>query len=252
MLQRLQKILAQAGIASRRKAEALITSGQVEVNGRIVTELGSKADPQRDRIRVAGRTVRLPSQKIYLALHKPARVLTALSDPKRRPHLGDLLHGVRQRVFPVGRLGYHASGLLLLTNDGEWAARVLQGLRQGLEQVYQFKVKRPLTPEEQARIEERCGPIRLVRPGENPWYEVVLQRARRDAIRDWFWRLGHPVEKVRRVRIGPVTLGRLEPGQWRTLTPREVQEVLAAAQRTKGSLGRSRKKSTARETMSKA
>lgn len=246
MLQRLQKILAQAGVASRRKAEALILAGQVEVNGQVVTELGSKADPERDRIRVAGRPLRLPRKKVYVLLHKPPGVVATLFDPQHRPCLRNFLTGIPVRVFPVGRLEYNAAGFLLLTNDGEWAAEILRALHRGMPQTYQFKLKGRLEPEELDKLTTVAGNIRLIRSGDNPWYEVVLHGARRDRLRRWFWRMGHFVEKTRRVAIGPVSLGKLPVGQWRYLTNEEVRQLLEAA-RQSGSAQRGMRRSGSRK-----
>jgi 23S rRNA pseudouridine2605 synthase len=229
MLQRLQKILAHAGVASRRKAEALILAGQVEVNGQVVTELGRKADPERDQIRVAGRPLRLSRKKVYLLLHKPPGVVATLFDPQHRPCLQNLLRGVPVRVFPVGRLEYNAAGSLLLTNDGEWAAEILGALHRGLSQTYQFKLKGRLTQEEIEKVGAVAGSIRLIRSGDNPWYEVVIHGARRDRLRRLFWRMDHCVEKTRRVAIGPLNLGKLPAGRWRYLTNEEVRALRQAA-----------------------
>ena len=143
MEERLQKIIARAGLASRRHAEDMITSGLVTVNGTTVTELGTKADPSRDHIKVAGKLLRPEARHVYIALNKPPEVVATMSDPEGRRSLRDLLHGISERVFPVGRLEYHAYGLVLLTNDGELANRILKN--HHLPQVYQLKVKTLLT-----------------------------------------------------------------------------------------------------------
>ena len=146
MEERLQKIIARAGIASRRRAEEMMASGLVTVNGRTVTELGTKADESRDHIKVAGKLLRHDAERVYLLLHKPTEVVSTLSDPEGRRSLRDLLHGISERVFPVGRLEYHSSGLVFLTNDGDLANRILKA--RNLPQVYQLKLKTLLTFEE--------------------------------------------------------------------------------------------------------
>ncbi len=232
MEERLQKIIARAGVASRRRAEQLITSGMVTVNGRTVTELGSKADATRDHIKVSGKLLRFPEEKLYLALNKPDGVVSTMSDPQGRPALGSCLRGVPGRVFPVGRLDYHAQGLLLLTNDGEWANALLRAAH-ALEQVYWFKLKGRLDGaalrDLQARSRTR---LRLARDGENAWYEVRFRRGREAAYQALATALrasGHPIEKERRVRLGGVDLGNLGAGQCRLLLPGEVAVLRRAA-----------------------
>ena len=229
MRERLQKIIARAGIASRRHAEQLISSGQVRVNGRVVTELGSKADPEQDRIEAAGKRVELPAAKIYVVLHKPPQVVSTMADPEGRKSLRNFLSGIPGRVFPVGRLDYAAAGLILLTSDGEMANRILKsGAR--LPQTYWVKVKGRLGEEElrrigrqaQARLRPLRSPHAVGKPAANPWYEVVLSDARRDALRRSLQEIGHPVEKLRRVRIARVELGGLPEGKYRYLEPEEL------------------------------
>ena len=231
MLERLQKIIARAGIASRRRAEDLIVAGEVKVNGKVVTELGAKADPEKDSIRVAGRVLHLSERKIILALNKPDGCVSTLSDPGGRPTLRDFLSGVSGRVFPVGRLEYHSTGLILLTNDGDLAARLFQALGRGLPQTYQVKVKNPLTAAEQETIARRAGPIRPSRPGPNPWYEVRLAGARQDRLRKIIGDMGHMVEKLKRVAIGPIELGELPAGRWRAISEQELRLLEEALNR---------------------
>ncbi len=221
MLERLQKIIARAGIASRRHAEELITSGLVTVNGLIVTELGSKADAARDHIKVSGKLLRPAAQHVYLLLHKPAEVVATMSDPEGRASLRDLLHGVSERVFPVGRLEYHVSGAVFLTNDGELANRMLQSHR--LPQTYRLKLKSLLTFAEMENLARATGArILRLRGKEMPWYEVSLTEASRDTLRNRLFQSGHPVEKIRRVAIGNLQLGTLAAGQRREVTPGEL------------------------------
>lgn len=225
MLERLQKIISRAGVASRRHAETLIVSGQVEVNGRVVTELGTKADPERDAIRVAGHRLRLPAGRVFLALNKPDACVATLSDPAGRTTLRDFLSGAGRNVFPVGGLEYHATGLVLLTSDGDFAARLVGALGRGLEQTYQIKVKRPLTPAEQQAIGRSFGPIRPHRAGPNPWYEARFAGAHRDRLRRLLLEMGHPVEKLKRIAIGRVELGDLASGRWRALDGDEISAL---------------------------
>src|SRR5574337_1205062 len=219
MLERLQKIIARAGIASRRHAEQLILSGQVRVNGQVVTELGSKADPERDRIEAAGKLVRFPASKIYLVLHKPPQVVSTMADPEGRRTLRHFLGGVSGRVFPVGRLDYAAAGLVLLTSDGELANRILKASAH-LPQTYWVKVKGRLGEEELRclgqTVHGRVRPLRAPQAvglrAANPWYEVTLTEARRDILRKTLLQSGHPVEKMRRVKLANLELADLPEG----------------------------------------
>lgn len=229
-LERLQKILSRAGVTSRRKAEQLILEGRVTVNGKVVTELGAKADLERDRIEVDGKRVRPPRRLIYLALNKPRGCVTTLHDPQGRPTVMDFLRGVKERVFPVGRLDYHSEGLLLLTNDGEFANRLMSASSH-VPKTYLVKVNGPLTPDQERQFREgvplygrRTAPagLRLIQRGKNPWYEVRLIEGRQNQIRLMFKHFGRLVEKLKRIRIAFLELGSLKPGQFRYLTPSEV------------------------------
>src|ERR1700758_3465104 len=232
MLERLQKIIARAGIASRRHAEELIRSGQGRVNGAVVTELGAKADPERDRVEAAGRVAERPSELSYLLLNKPVHVVSTMSDPEGRATLRHVLRGLGGGIFPVGRLDYAASGLMLLTSDGELADRIFKNSAR-LPQVYWLKVAGRLTDDEmqQVRRQAHARMRRLRAPGaagsqpENPWYEVELNDARRDLLRRALFSLGHPVEKMKRVKLGPLELGPLPEGHYRRLEPREVAKL---------------------------
>jgi 23S rRNA pseudouridine2605 synthase len=228
--ERLQKILARAGLVSRRKAEDLIREGHVTVNGETITELGSKADPGRDHIKVNGKLLRFPKQHVYLALNKPREVVTTLSDPQgRRTVLHLIEKQVKERVFPVGRLDYHSEGLLLLTTDGEFANRITSPAGH-VEKTYVAKVNGPLTEEQLEQFRSgvalfgrRTAParIRLLKPGKNPWYEIKLIEGRQNQVRIMFKHFGKLVEKLRRVQIGFLKLD-LPPGAWRRLTPQEI------------------------------
>ncbi len=237
--ERLQKILSQAGVASRRHAEQMIVEGRVTVNGAVVTELGSKADIESDHIKVDGRLLRAPKRLVYIALHKPNNTVTTVNDPERRATVMDLLKGVRERVYPVGRLDYHSEGLLLLTNDGELANAIMSAATH-LPKTYLVKVNGPLAPEQEERFRQgvplsgrRTLPagLKLVHAAENPWYEVRLYEGRNNQIRMMFKHFGRLVEKLKRVRIGPLELGSLKPGEFRYLEPDEVARLQRAVRR---------------------
>jgi len=234
--ERLQKIISQAGIASRRAAEKLMLEGRVTVNGAPVTELGTKADLERDHIKVDGRLLHPPKRQVYLALHKPDSTVTTVSDPQQRSTVMDLLHGVRERVYPVGRLDYHSEGLLLLTNDGELANAIMSAATH-LPKTYVVKVTGELTAEEEQKFRDgvplsgrRTMPagLKLIRSAANPWYEVRLVEGRNNQIRLMFKHFGKLVEKLKRVRIGPIELGPLKPGEFRHLSEEEVRKLKRA------------------------
>ncbi|MGA7235239.1 MAG: pseudouridine synthase [Bryobacteraceae bacterium] len=236
--ERLQKILSQAGVASRRHSEQLMTEGRVTVNGTIVTELGSKADLARDHIKVDGRLLRPPKHMVYIVLHKPDSSVTTVSDPQGRTTVMDMLHGVKERVYPVGRLDYHSEGLLLFTNDGELANAVMSAATH-LPKTYVVKANGTLTADQEKRFREgvplsgrRTLPagLKLIREAENPWYEVKLVEGRNNQIRMMFKHFGLLVEKLKRVRIGPIDLGPIKPGQYRHLDEDEVKKLKRAIQ----------------------
>lgn len=229
-IERLQKILAHAGIASRRKAEEMILEGRVRVNGAVVTELGTKADLETDHIKVDGKLLRAAERHVYLALHKPKDCVTTVTDPQGRETVMKFVKGIKERVYPVGRLDYHSEGLLLLTNDGEFANRITSAARH-VPKVYQVKTNGPLTPEQEEHFRtglflegRKTAPagLKLVKRGENPWYEVQLIEGRQNQIRMMFRQFGRMVEKLKRVRIGFLELGALPPTGIRHLTPKEV------------------------------
>lgn len=233
MEERLQKIIAAAGVASRRKAEELIVQGRVTVNGRAVTELGSKADPARDHIRVDGKLLRRPGRPVYLLLNKPPGYVSTVSDPQRRPTVISLLRGVTERVYPVGRLDYHSYGLILLTNDGE-LANFLMSPASKIPRTYHVKLEGRPGPAELSRLEEgivldgrRTAPasIRQTVEREKPWYEITLIEGRYHQVRRMFERIGHPVIKLKRVRIAFLTDRNLAPGAFRHLSPGEVERL---------------------------
>ncbi len=234
--ERLQKILSHAGVASRRHAEQMITEGRVWVNGAAVTELGSKADLERDHIKVDGKLLHPPKRLVYLALYKPDNTVTTVSDPEQRATVMDLLHGLKERVYPVGRLDYHSEGLLLLTNDGELANAIMSATTH-LPKTYVVKANGTLTAEQEEQFRrgvplsgKRTLPagLKLIHAAQNPWYEVRLFEGRNHQIRLMFRHFDLLVEKLRRVRIGPVELGPLKPGSFRHLTEDEVGKLRRA------------------------
>ncbi|MBI3662770.1 MAG: rRNA pseudouridine synthase [Acidobacteria bacterium] len=235
MQERLQKLISRAGVASRRHAEQLIVSGQVTVNGHVVTELGSKADPDSDHIKVGGKLLHFSQARLYLVLNKPAGCVATMSDPEGRQSLRDFLHGVPGRVFPAGRLDFHTEGLLLLTNDGGLVNRLLK-VSGRLRQVYWIKVKGPLGAgvlrEIQQQVGARLVPLKGRTAAPNPWYEATVTEAKSDALRQNLARLGHHVEKIRRVKLAELELGPIEPGKYRMLTEGEAAGLVRVVART--------------------
>ena len=252
MEQRLQKLIASAGIASRRHAEDLIASGQVSVNGKVVSEPGTKADPESDHIKVKGRLINpmLNLQKpVYIVLNKPKGYLTSMADPESRPLVTDLIPSSLGRLHPVGRLDFNSEGLLLLTNDGEFTNRITSA-KSRIPKVYKVKVKGMPTEKAVERLRrgikieegERAAraDVRRLREGKtNAWYEVVLNEGRNQQVRRMFDAIGHSVIKLVRTRIGNLEEKNLKPGGWRRLTEREVK-------RLKGSSGSSARPSASR------
>jgi 23S rRNA pseudouridine2605 synthase len=270
--ERLQKIIAAAGVASRRKAEQMITSGLVSVNGQIVTELGTKADPDQDHIRVNGKLLHGAERHIYLLMNKPKGYVTTARDPEGRPTVMDLIRGIRARVYPVGRLDYASEGLLLLTNDGDLAYKLMKAashvpkvyvvkvagkpdaggiekLRRGLMISTESNFARPEKNKPlgrgraaddarglrstdhrkpKQRVKTAPAKVRIVREGDNPWYELTLMEGKNRQIRRMFEEIGHHVEKIKRVRYGPLSLD-VPPGEFRRLSMGEVAKLKAAA-----------------------
>lgn len=235
--ERLQKILSRAGIASRRAAEQLILEGRVQVNGKVVRELGTKADPQVDLIRVDDQLIAEPEPHVYLVLYKPERMVTTLSDPEGRPSVGDVIRKAKLKVFPVGRLDYDAEGVLLLTNDGELAHKLTHP-RWGCERTYHVKVKGEPT---EATMERLRAGVRLEdgravpkeatflrRTPKNSWIRLVLTEGRHHLVKRLCAAVGHPVARLVRVDYAGVGLEGMRPGDFRELEPREVQALRAA------------------------
>src|SRR5246500_4283008 len=247
--ERLQKIIAAAGIASRRKAEELIASGAVSVNGQMVTELGTKADPDVDHIRVNGKLLHGAERQVYLLMNKPKGYVTTAHDPEGRPTVMDLLRGVHARVYPVGRLDYASEGLLLLTNDGD-LAHLLMKAASHVPKVYVVKVSgQPseesvirlrrgvsIATDEGKRVRTSPAKIRIIEEAANPWYEITLIEGRNRQIRRMFEEVGHHVEKIKRVKYGPLSLD-VQPGKFRKLTLKEI-ERLKSATKTGTTIGR--------------
>ena len=233
MMERLQKILSRAGVASRRAAEELITQGRVSVNGVTVQELGEKADASTDAIRVDDRRIRPTVESVYLLLNKPKGVVSTRSDPEGRTTVMDLVPKF-PGLYPVGRLDYATEGLILLTNDGAFAERVAHP-RYEVERRYHAKVKGTPTPE--TLLKARRGLViegerlaldgaRVIEPAENSWVEVRLHEGKHHEVRRLLQALGHPVEKLKRVGLGMLTTTGLNVGEFRSLTPREVTSFL--------------------------
>jgi 23S rRNA pseudouridine2605 synthase len=234
-VERLQKILSQAGIASRRASERLMLEGRVTVNGTVATELGTKADPARDDIRVDGRRIRLAERHRYILLNKPRGYVTTRSDPQRRPTVLDLV-GAREYVYPVGRLDFDSEGLLLLTNDGDLAARLTHP-RHGVPRVYEARVLG--TPDDRDLQQlarglvidgRRTAPatVRLLpqrRGAGEATIVLTIREGRKRQVRKMCEAIGHPVSQLKRVAIGPIRDPRLRPGEWRELSAAEVRAL---------------------------
>lgn len=235
--ERLQKIMAAAGMASRRKAEEMIAAGRVTLNGKVVVEQGTKADPERDVICVDGAPLKSRERLLYFLLHKPKGYVTTVSDPEGRPTVMDLLKNCGERVYPVGRLDYASEGLLLMTNDGALAQKLMKAASH-VPKTYLVKISGK--PDEKAierlrtgvtieledgkRVKTSPAKIRLAGDSANPWYEVILIEGRNRQIRRMFQRVGFLVEKIKRVKLGPLELD-VPPGKFRPLTVREVAKL---------------------------
>jgi 23S rRNA pseudouridine2605 synthase len=233
MQERLQKIIARAGIASRRHAELLILSGQVRVNGHVVKELGTKADAAKDRIEAAGRVVESKEgRRVYILLNKPPEVVSAMADPEGRKTLRNCLRGLPERVFPVGNLEYAASGLVFLTNDGDLAAEMLKNWAH-LEQIYHVKVKGMLTLADLERLGKEIGVrMKTVRQPDatrgraaNFWYEVRMRDSKKEELRRVLFKEKHPLEKLKRIGLGPLTVEGIPRGRYRLLERKEAETL---------------------------
>src|SRR6267142_1229723 len=240
MQERLQKIIARAGIASRRHAEQLILSRQVRVNGRVVTELGTKADADKDRVEVAGRAVEAEERRVYLLVNKPPEVMSTLADPEGRKTLRNLLRGFPARVYPVGNLEYASSGLVFMTNDGDLAATLLKKWGD-LEQTYYVKVKGMLTMADLDRLSKETGlKMKTLRqPGAsrghaaNYWYEVKMRDSKLEALRIVLFKERHPLEKVKRIALGPLTVEGIPQGRYKMLEKKDAEALIGVVPKGK-------------------
>jgi 23S rRNA pseudouridine2605 synthase len=231
MLERLQKIISAAGITSRRASEELILAGRVTVNGTVVTELGSKADPAADTVAVDGKPLTISSKKLYLLLYKPVGYLTTLDDPEGRPLVTDLLKEVGERVYPVGRLDYNTEGLLLLTSDGEWANQLMHP-RNEVEKEYHVRVRGKVHKSQLDQLAggveiegKKTAPARvgMIKEGEqNDWFSITIHEGRNRQVRRMCEAVSLSVVRLRRVRYGMLVMGALKPGEFRYLTEAEV------------------------------
>ncbi len=234
MKERLQKIIARHGIASRRKAEALIEKGRVTVNGEKITSLGSQADCRRDRIAVDGIELEHPENKIYILLHKPRNCVSTMHDPQGRETVATFVGSIVERIFPVGRLDYDTEGLLVFTNDGHFS-QILQHPRFGIQRIYQVKVHGIPSADDIRKLEKgisidgrKTGPckIRLLKKTDrNSWWTVTLQEGRYHQLKIMFERTGHRVMRIKRTEYGPLKLGRIKQGEFRYLKKNEIDSI---------------------------
>lgn len=232
MKERLQKIIAAAGITSRRAAEEMMLAGQVAVNGIVVTELGTKADPYVDLITVDGNPVKPAEKLYYVLLHKPAGYVTSLKDPEGRNLVTELVEDIGARLFPVGRLDYNSEGLLLLTNDGAWANRLMHPRHQ-VDKEYHVRVRGKADPQQIKRLAEGVeledglasgATVRLLKADQNnDWLSITIREGRNRQVRRMCAAVGLSVVRLRRIRYGNLTLGGLNPGEYRMLTVAEAQ-----------------------------
>ena len=231
--ERLQKIIAASGIASRRKAELLIQQGRVTVNGKVITQLGTRADPEKDFIKIDGKRIRTANKKLYFLLNKPRQVISSVSDPQGRTKVTDLIKS-SGKIYPVGRLDYNTEGLILMTNDGEFSRRVAQAGRN-MPKVYRVKVRSRVEDRNLEKLRKgirlrsgiQLAPCWIVSEGgeRNSWYEVTLTEGRNRQIREMFESVGSPVLKLKRIKIGFFSCKGLPVGRFRSLTSEEVARV---------------------------
>jgi len=240
-------MIAGSGLSSRRKAETLIAAGRVTVNGKVVTELGTKVDPNRDHVKVDGKHLTGAQPFVYLMLNKPKNVMSTLDDPGGRDTVKDFLHGVSVRVFPVGRLDFDSEGLMLLTNHGELAQALLHP-RYHVPKTYLIKVKRVLTDDEIAQLQQgvqledgmtsRAVVKKVKKAEQNSWLEITIREGRKHQVKRMLEAVGHPVIKLMRIRMGPLSLGDLAPGEFRFLTDREANALRELVEQRVASLER--------------
>ncbi|MBN2467748.1 MAG: rRNA pseudouridine synthase [Deltaproteobacteria bacterium] len=242
MKMRLQKIIANAGIASRRKAEEMIAEGRVTINGKVVTKSGFLCDPKETRISIDGKLLKENGKKIYIILNKPRGYISTVNDPQKRPTVVELVKPLRMRVFPVGRLDYDAEGVILLTNDGEFAERIIHP-RFRIPRTYVVKVKG--FPGLSAIAALRRGirlsdgmsapaRVRVVdKTKRNAWVRITVIEGRNRLIKRMFEAAGHPVLKLKRVKLGPFSLGHLKPGEYMLVSPQKIALLFRGTERLK-------------------
>lgn len=236
-IERLQKIIAASGVTSRRKAELLITGGRVKVNGKVVDKLGTKADGERDAITVDGKRIGPRPAPVYLMLNKPEKTISMMEDPQGRRTLADFLLPMKGRVFPVGRLDYDADGMVIITNDGEFARKIMHP-RSRIKKYYRVKVRGipDLASIKKLRkgVNLEDGPtapanVRLVQKMEkNAWLEIAIHEGRNRQVKRMCDAVGHQVMKLTRFRIGDLLMGELNAGEYRKLSPAEVRDLVTA------------------------
>ncbi len=234
MTERLQKIISAAGITSRRASEELILGGRVAVNGVVVTELGSKADPLKDLVTLDGQPIKPAEKLYYVLLHKPAGYVTSLKDPQGRQLVTELVKDIGERLFPVGRLDYNSEGLLLLTNDGAWANRLMHPRHQ-VDKEYHVRVRGKIDPQQIKKLAEGVeledgltgiASVRLLKNDQsNDWLSVTIREGRNRQVRRMCAAVGLFVVRLRRIRYGNLTLGGLQPGEYRLLSRDEAQAL---------------------------
>jgi 23S rRNA pseudouridine2605 synthase len=233
MEQRLQKIIAEMGIASRRKAEELIIEGRVTVNGKAAV-LGMKADALKDHVKLDGKLLFKPEKKVYYIFNKPRGVLTSLGDPERRPTVSDYIKGIKQRIFPVGRLDYDSEGMLFLTNDGDFAYAILHPSKK-IPKTYLVKVRGALENDEvetlrrgiviEGKMTAPAKVKKLRKTENNSWIEMTIYEGRKRQIRKMLDRIGHPVMRLMRIRINGIEMGKMPPGTCRKITSDEMKRI---------------------------
>ncbi len=229
---RLNKFLSKAGLASRREADRMIEQGRIRVNGRVVSQLGYKIDDEKDKVEVDGGQLKKEESSVYLMLSKPRGYLVTLADPFQRPTIIKLLPRLKKRIYPVGRLDYDSEGLLLLTNDGELASRLTHP-RYEVRKTYLIKVKGDAEPAKLGRLErgifldgKKTAPARIERLGrssKSTLFRVEIHEGRKRELRNMFRAIGHEVVRLKRIGFGGLKLGKLKKGEWRFLTPREIE-----------------------------
>jgi len=233
MEQRLQKILADMGIASRRASEEIIIEGRVTVNGQVAV-IGMKADPGQDHIKVDGKLLTRPEKKVYFIFNKPRGVVTSMGDPEGRPSVQDFTRGIRERVYPVGRLDYDSEGLLILTNDGDLAHAILHPSKK-IPKTYLVKIKGALEAEDMDRLRRGIRLDRTVtapakvkalrKTDQNSWIEMIIYEGKKRQIRRMLERVGHPVIRLMRIRINGIEMGEVKPGTFRRMLPEEIEQL---------------------------